>query len=172
MGSGDTTFLYIQALCIVVMEANVAAQGDGIQRRLIGYVPLTRVGRDQLGAVAHARCTSPQKADQFKGSTVSNADAHQFLRQSLAEPLIPTAIDALDQWRLTSSGKVDRTAGPPRFTDIPPRRHLPTKSGQREANGVLSDLGEVQEVGLGDDFFKLLGHSLRLPVIAPHTSSY
>jgi amino acid adenylation domain-containing protein len=133
-----------------VRDAVVVVAGDGVQRRLIGYVtPADGVD-----------------ADSLRPSVLRDFVAHQ-----LPEYLVPTGFKAVDRLPLNASGKVDRAAlpAPERETRGPATplrgsteerladiwRLLLPADGTRDANAD----GE-QSIGREDSFFALGGNSL------------
>ncbi|MES1241578.1 MAG: non-ribosomal peptide synthase/polyketide synthase, partial [Acidobacteriota bacterium] len=90
------------------------------------------------------------------------ADLRGFLRESLPEHMVPSAVVFLDSMPLTPNGKVDRKAlariEPERRTEgvfNPPR----TVTEERLA-GIWRDLLGVERIGAEDGFFDIGGHSL------------
>ncbi|MES1242476.1 MAG: amino acid adenylation domain-containing protein, partial [Acidobacteriota bacterium] len=89
------------------------------------------------------------------------ADLRAFLRESLPEPMVPSAVVFLDSMPLTPNGKVDRGA----LARIEPERREGVFAAPRTAEeeilaGIWSDLLGVERIGAGDSFFDLGGHSL------------
>ncbi|MFB6907264.1 amino acid adenylation domain-containing protein [Streptomyces bacillaris] len=100
------------------------------------------------------------------------------LRAKLAERLpaymVPTAVVTLDALPLTPHGKLDRAAlpatagaeaaGPPAHGG----EGAPSLDGDRESAlaGIWRELLDVAEVGPGDNFFSLGGHSLLVATLA------
>ena len=138
-----------------VRDAVVVVAGDGVQRRLIGYVtPADGVD-----------------ADRLRPSVLRDFVAHQ-----LPEYLVPAGFKAVDRLPLNASGKVDRatlpapereTRGPvtplrggteERLADIW-RRLLPA-DGTRDADADGEQSIGRQSIGREDSFFALGGNSL------------
>ena len=88
-----------------------------------------------------------------------------FLRERLPEAMVPAAFLLLDELPLSPSGKVDRAALPDpeagrREAAAP---YVPPRAGLESAvAAVWRDVLGVEEVGAGDNFFDLGGHSLLL----------
>jgi acyl carrier protein len=119
---------------MVVAREDVA--GD---KRLIGYLVLDRA------------------------SDLSHSSLREHLRSFVPEYMLPSVFVVLDEFPLTSHGKVDRAALPAPddsnslqdATAATPR----TEVEQRVAK-ILGDLLNLQEIDLDDNFFLLGGHSL------------
>jgi aspartate racemase len=96
---------------------------------------------------------------------LQTAELRNYLKQRLAEYMLPSAIVRLEAFPLTPNGKLDRRALPaPRGagyeTDGPyvaPRSEL-----ERLIAGVWREALAVERVGVRDNFFNLGGHSLLL----------
>ena len=90
-------------------------------------------------------------------------DLREALRQSLPEPLIPSAWVFLSTLPLTPNGKVDRKALPAPEPPAPAVWVAPRSSLEREIAEIWREIlsGDGGErVGLHDNFFDLGGHSL------------
>lgn len=87
-----------------------------------------------------------------------------FLRERLPEYMVPAHFLALDALPVTSNGKVDRQALPPRQMDLEQGNGsaLPGRHGPLEEllAGIWQGLLQVSEVTANDHFFQLGGHSL------------
>jgi len=91
------------------------------------------------------------------------SDLRGYLKQKLADYMIPTAYVMLDELPLTPNGKVDRRALPApenirpdtQETYIAPRDEL-----ELQLTKIWEDVLNIRPVGIRDDFFDLGGHSL------------
>jgi len=97
---------------------------------------------------------------------VSTDELRGHLSRKLPGYMIPAAFVFLDAFPLTASGKINRLAlprsGPTgRKEFIAPRTHV-----EQILAGIWSDILNVAEIGINDDFFGLGGHSLLLARIA------
>jgi amino acid adenylation domain-containing protein len=120
-----------------VADAVVLPDGEGHERRLVGWlVP-------QLGVPLDA------------------AAVRAALRERLPDHLVPAALVLLDRLPLTANGKVDRAALPrPGAGDERPRSVVPPRTPtERAIAAVWAEVLGVAEIGAGDDFFGLGGHS-------------
>ena len=97
-------------------------------------------------------------------SKISIDELRNFLKEKLADYMMPSAFLQLEEFPLTSSGKVDR-------------RSLPAPGGKRQTEkiyvapqgkaeqiiaGIWRELLKIEQVGVRDNFFDLGGHSLLL----------
>jgi acyl carrier protein len=83
----------------------------------------------------------------------------QRLSAWLPDYMVPAQIVVLDEFPLTSSGKIDRKALPPPVFGATPFRPPQTHTEEIVA-GVFAEVLGVDRVGLDDDFFALGGDSL------------
>ncbi|WP_165952389.1 non-ribosomal peptide synthetase [Kribbella albertanoniae] len=117
--------------------------------------------------VAFAHSTGLQLAAYY--STTSDLDISESLRNHLAKFLpdymVPAALVVVDSFPLTPTGKLDRRALPP--ADVAASGGAtgrPLESATELALAAIFrevlDLSEDLELGAGNDFFRLGGHSL------------
>ncbi|PYP82401.1 MAG: non-ribosomal peptide synthetase, partial [Blastocatellia bacterium AA13] len=95
------------------------------------------------------------------GSDISTAELRDYLRQSLPDYMVPSAIAILERMPVTVGGKLDRQALPE-----------PERSGRSASSGAVSlpteevlamiwsEVLGIEEVGFSETFFDLGGHSL------------
>jgi amino acid adenylation domain-containing protein len=97
-----------------------------------------------------------------RGNGLEERELRSYLRESLPDYMMPSALVVLDALPLNPSGKVDRAALP-----------APSRSAGRRAEdaaawtpvqqavaAIWSEILKVDRVGLHDNFFELGGHSL------------
>jgi amino acid adenylation domain-containing protein len=115
-------------------------------------------------------------------SSTSSADLRRLLRERLPEPMVPSALVALEQLPLTPNGKVDRKALPPpeevaaadtarqggggdsaQSSFVAPR--TPTEEAVAE---IWRQVLGVARVSIYDNFFDLGGHSLLSTQVMHH----
>ncbi|HSF40688.1 MAG TPA: amino acid adenylation domain-containing protein [Thermoanaerobaculia bacterium] len=122
-----------------VEHSVVVTQGDGGDRRLVAYV-------------VPAGEAPPDLARGLR----------DFLRESLPEAMVPSAVVLLDRLPVTPGGKVDRRALPrPDFSEVSGRGQVPPRGEVAETLAMVwARLLGVDRVGGEDDFFDLGGHSL------------
>jgi amino acid adenylation domain-containing protein len=96
------------------------------------------------------------------GQHVSLIDARAYLKQTLADYMLPTGLVALEALPLTPNGKVDRKALPkPDLAKAlsglaaPPRGEVETKLAM-----IWQEVLGIESVNVTDNFFDLGGHSL------------
>ena len=102
----------------------------------------------------------------WAGASVDTAALRRALTSSVPDYMVPSAIVAVDEWPLTPSGKLDRTAllamasrsREGRAASSP----LPRDATESAIAGVWAALLGVSRVGIDDNFFDLGGHSLLL----------
>ncbi len=138
-----------------VAEALVTVDGQGDDKRLLGYV-IARDGMDSAG-VDSAGVDSP-------GALELGRRLREDLRRTLPDYMVPSAILVLSAWPLTPNGKVDRAALPtparPRESYNPPRSPDEETLCQLFAEVLSLPDTPDQRVGIDDSFFALGGHSL------------
>lgn len=91
------------------------------------------------------------------------AELRPFLRESLPDYMVPSAVVALKSFPLTPNGKVDRRAlGPPEQGRPEQVREYqaPRTPLEKTLVKVWSDVLAIDRIGINDDFFDLGGHSL------------
>ncbi|HSF40807.1 MAG TPA: amino acid adenylation domain-containing protein, partial [Thermoanaerobaculia bacterium] len=123
-----------------VREAAVLLLGSAAGARLVAYA----VPREPGGALP---------------------DLRAWLRDRLPEVMVPAAIVSLDAFPLTPNGKLDRRAlpEPDAARRTPAEAFVPPRAGLESAVAeVWREVLGVPEVGAGDNFFDLGGHSLLL----------
>jgi amino acid adenylation domain-containing protein len=96
------------------------------------------------------------------GSPPRSSELRDHLRRSLPDHMVPAVFIALEALPLTSSGKVDRRNLPaPREQPRSEEAYLAPRNGLEKAIAeIWRDLLRVEQVGIGDNFFDLGGHSL------------
>ncbi|KAF1029537.1 MAG: Gramicidin S synthase 2 [Pseudomonas sp.] len=93
---------------------------------------------------------------------VSAAAMRDHLLLSLADYMVPAAFVQLEQFPLTTNGKLDRKALPAPDAEALARRGYEAPQGEVEKTlaGLWQDLLNIDRVGRQDNFFELGGHSL------------
>ncbi|PTL74997.1 non-ribosomal peptide synthetase [Vitiosangium sp. GDMCC 1.1324] len=97
-----------------------------------------------------------------KEQALAESELRQFLKASLPDFMVPSAIVRLAQVPLTPNGKVDRAALPaPETEGIAHEAYVAPRTGIERALAELwASLLKRQRVGAHDNFFELGGHSL------------
>jgi len=130
-----------------VRETVVLVHGDGAHgERLIGWV-----------------VAAP-------GSELTSADLRRYLKDRLAEYMVPAAMVFLDAMPLTPNGKVDRAELGRRTPELAglvseDEYVAPETDVEEILAGIWQQLLGVEQVGVYDNFFELGGHSLLVPQI-------
>jgi amino acid adenylation domain-containing protein len=122
----------------LVSQAVVVLRGDEGRERFVAYVMSLKL--------------RPANSDELR----------QYLKQRLPEHMVPSAIVVLRRFPTTVNGKVDRGALPhPDEIQIKDRVMVaPQSSVEKELAGIWSELLNVAEISVHDNFFDLGGHSL------------
>ncbi|HEV2736487.1 MAG TPA: amino acid adenylation domain-containing protein, partial [Longimicrobiaceae bacterium] len=121
-------------------------------------------------AVVLAREDAPQRAmlvaylvPAGEGGAALVDELRANLRGRLPEPMVPAAFVLLDALPLSASGKTDRRALPaPRRSGGGRDGGAPLTATERALAAIWEDLLGVGDIGVGDNFFDLGGHSLLL----------
>jgi thioesterase domain-containing protein len=90
-------------------------------------------------------------------------DLKAYLKEKLPEYMLPGAFVLLDDFPLTSNGKIDRKALPnPDRSDLVTRSEFgsPQTSTEATLSGLWGEVLGLEQVGRDDNFFELGGHSL------------
>ncbi|WP_308250687.1 non-ribosomal peptide synthetase [Nonomuraea rhizosphaerae] len=121
--------------CLLVDRAVVVAVGERKQRRLAAFV-------------------TPARADVER--------IRSFLTDRLPAHAIPPSITAMDEFPLTSNGKINRSALVSLAADVPvgPAGQAPAGAAEILLAGIWAELLEVPAVHRADNFFALGGDSL------------
>jgi amino acid adenylation domain-containing protein len=98
-----------------------------------------------------------------------------FLRNTLPDPMVPTAFVVLESLPLTPNGKLDRRAlpGPGLVAAASPAETFvaPATPVERALAGIWASLLRIPRVGVSDNFFDLGGHSLLATQLASRVRS-
>ncbi|WP_260606431.1 amino acid adenylation domain-containing protein [Streptomyces sp. WAC08241] len=126
-------------------------------------------GFDGFGGVAGTdaeRAAGSGSAGFFNAPSASRPDALntealiRHVQDSLPEYMVPSAVVVLDEFPLTSNGKLDRTALPaPEARRLTSHRSARTPL-EKTLCGLFAEVLGLDQVGIDDGFFELGGHSL------------
>jgi amino acid adenylation domain-containing protein len=126
-----------------VREAVVVVDGEGDDRRLIGYL--------------------------VPAGSLPEAELREHLRARLPEHMVPALLIPLPALPLTPNGKVDKKALPaPEVIDLGAGLTPPGTPLERRLAGIWESLLGVSGVGLESEFFALGGHSLLAMRLSSH----
>ncbi|SUE14960.1 non-ribosomal peptide synthetase [Rhodococcus gordoniae] len=103
------------------------------------------------------------------GHTVDRAALLDAVKKTLPSYMVPSAVVALDEFPLNTSGKLDRKALPAPVFEAREFRAARTPIEEIVA-GVYADVLGVARVGADDDFFELGGNSLVATRVASRIS--
>jgi amino acid adenylation domain-containing protein len=95
--------------------------------------------------------------------SLSESAVHEFLSGKLPAYMVPAAIVILEQFPLTPSGKLDRSALVRPFWTRIVRDKAPSDvrdSIEEALSSIWMEVLGVERIGIHDDFFELGGHSL------------
>lgn len=95
---------------------------------------------------------------------ISSAELRRFLGEHLPAYMLPTSYIFLEQFPLTTSGKINRRAlpAPARNHQEGTEAHVPPRTPFEEILvGIWCDVLHIVQVGIEDNFFEIGGHSLR-----------
>ena len=98
--------------------------------------------------------------DRGLGSTPRTPEARDlrlFLADRIPSHAIPSAFVVVEEWPVSSNGKLDRKALPP-----PARRYIaPRDEVERRLAEIWEETMDISSIGVNDDFFELGGYSLK-----------
>ena len=131
-----------------VQDALVMAYDEGDHKKLVAY----------LTSELNAKVTSVDGLEE----TLDLELIRSSLKASLPEYMIPSEMIVLDEFPLTSNGKIDRKALPAPDGSGLSRKAFEAPEGELEQTlaEIWQDLLKIKKVGRHDNFFDLGGHSL------------
>ncbi|NLF71784.1 MAG: amino acid adenylation domain-containing protein [Candidatus Anammoximicrobium sp.] len=94
---------------------------------------------------------------------LDGGELREFLAQRLPEYMVPSAFFPLDDMPTTASGKIDRQRLPAPDWSLAGTACefiAPQTAAERQLAGIWREILDVEQVGVGDDFFDLGGNSL------------
>lgn len=109
------------------------------------------------------RETGAVRAREVAVPSVSAKGLYEYLRERLAEYMVPRKFAFVTELPVTSTGKVDRQALPAgELTELVGTAEFvePSTDTERTLAGIWSDVLGVRQIGVHDDFVELGGHSL------------
>jgi amino acid adenylation domain-containing protein len=101
-------------------------------------------------------------------------ELRKYLRESLPEYMIPSAIVVVDEWPLSPNGKLDRAKLPaPEAFAYAVRSYEAPQGGMEEiVAAIWREILQADQVGRHDNFFALGGHSLRAVQVVARLRAY
>ena len=138
-------------------------QDDLLKRTHLCYVYAIRQSDERAQLVKHqfpgAHVRSLPPADD---SVLTTATIRRYLKERLPHYMIPAGFVLMERLPLTANGKVDRQALPSAIEPAAACRSFePARTEtERTLAAIWSELLQVPEIGVNDDFFDLGGQSL------------
>ncbi|WP_374229942.1 amino acid adenylation domain-containing protein, partial [Rhodococcus sp. F64268] len=140
-------------------DFQVKFRGQRIELGEIETAVLAHPGVTQATALVVPTPTGEQLVAYVVGESVDRQALLATVREILPSYMVPSAIVALDEFPLNTSGKLDRKALPAPVFESREFRVARTPVEEIVA-GVFGDVLDVDRVGRDDDFFELGGNSL------------
>ena len=96
------------------------------------------------------------------GQALPTPEIKAHLKEQLPEYMVPAVFVHLEQMPLTPNGKVDRKAlpKPDQQRDVQSEYVAPRNESEEKLAAIVSELLNIEKVGVFDNFFELGGHSL------------
>lgn len=153
LGRGDLQ-VKIRGFRVELQEVEAALRAHpGIDEGVVIARPGADGGQRLLGYVVPAASSAP-----------TPKDLRTFLRETLPEYMVPSAIVLLDTLPRTPNGKVDRAALPepaPDPVDVSASESEPPgTAAEARLAGIFREVLGLERIGLRESFFELGGHSL------------
>jgi acyl carrier protein len=98
-----------------------------------------------------------------KNQTLDEKGLRTFLKKKFPEFMVPRLYVTLKKLPRSSTGKIDRKALPDPgkiATAITSTSELPRSTFEKQVAKIISNILEIEQIGLHDNFFELGGHSL------------
>ncbi|WP_231983590.1 non-ribosomal peptide synthetase [Mycobacterium sp. E2733] len=140
-------------------DAQIKLRGQRIELGEIENTLLACPQVVQAAAAVHRGPTGDRLIGYVSGVSLDPALVRQQVGARLPDYMVPAEIVVLEEFPLTSSGKVDRRALPAPVVAVAPFRAPHTETEKVVAEVFAQVLG-VDRVGLDDDFFALGGDSM------------
>ncbi|PXX71568.1 amino acid adenylation domain-containing protein, partial [Nocardia tenerifensis] len=162
-GADDATLVFLGRA-----DSQIKIRG---QRLELGEIEAALTGQDE---VEHAIVTTAGEADTTRlaaylvaapGHALDPGTVRRAVARRLPSYMVPETLTVLDEFPMTSSGKVDRRALPvPRRVDAAFR--APASPFEEIVAVAIAEALGVDRVGVDDDFFARGGHSLSATRVA------
>ena len=133
---------------------------------------LREIGYDSE-ALRARRATERLAAYYVSDTSLPAADLRHFLSERLPSHMVPTHFIRLDKLPLNATGKVDRSALPQpdaQRPDLDAPYEAPRTDVEQTLARIWTDVLDLQEVGIHDNFFDLGGESIRAIQIGARAS--
>ncbi|KAA8785739.1 amino acid adenylation domain-containing protein [Paenibacillus amylolyticus] len=158
-------------------DGNIELVGrSDFQVKIRGYrIEISEIEKNILHVPGVSQCVVVVKEDKHelkylvgyiicgKEAVATSKDVRDYLKKQLPDYMVPSSVVVLEEFPLTSNGKVNRLLLPtPTVFDmsvdtmyVQPRTEL-----EEIISGIWKDVFGVSRVGIQDDFFELGGYSL------------
>lgn len=125
------------------------------EKRLVAYV---------VSHQSSVNSDQPSRPDgESDNTSLLMTDLRQYLKERVPDYMIPSAFVMMDDLPLNPNGKVDRNILPaPQMVDFQVDNEFvtPTTPTEVKLAGIWTELLDLKQVGIHDNFFDLGGHSL------------
>ena len=91
---------------------------------------------------------------------VPKTDLFAFLKNKLADYMVPTFLMQIDEFPLTVNGKIDKANLPTSFIVSRPKYIAPRNDFEKNLAFIWSKLLGIKKIGINDNFFEIGGDSL------------
>lgn len=92
--------------------------------------------------------------------TIPKTDLIAFLKNKLADYMVPTFLMQLEEFPLTVNGKIDKKSLPTSFIATKQKYVAPRNEFENTLVNIWTDLLDLDEIGIDDNFFEIGGDSL------------
>jgi acyl carrier protein len=130
----------------------VLEEKEGVKEAVVVLKERANVGKQLVGYVV-----------EEEGEAASEEELREYLRERLAEWMVPVRYVKVERLPLSPSGKVDRKALPApssAWNEVQQDYVAPRTQIEKELAAICTQVLGVERMGVHDNFFDLGGHSL------------